>query len=239
MIITKKDYFLAFVQWFYLTIISFTGVIAGLVLYPFVFVPCILIKYKILKKPSTPNRFGKFQQKHDSDYIQNGSSKLWNYWSLDSKIAWPWMNGEDGSLGELSGKHSARWNGKERSYIAIIGWFIRNPFNNAKRYWDVMNCRPNECSLSWIGEGVRDEKGRPVITDTKKGYDGWYFVKCVNKKTGRKYYGFRFVKCRKNDKVIHIILGFKIRPSHSDLIVVPDDMDKGVTFRVTAWANLG
>lgn len=263
--ISKVDYFKAAWQWFYLVILSGIGILVGLLLvYP---IACVWlkIKHQVLGWPVYPSKFGESATTHSSKYRLLGSSGRWSFWNiggvrqdnLNPNWWWLWGNDEDGFLGEPSGKHSARchqnhtlsYSGKlkyliyrllgedlERSWFGMYLWCMRNPFNNAKRYWRPMSCEVEKCKLDWVGNSEHQVDGAPVLDDNQA-LEGWYFIRGVNQETGNHYYSFRLVKQRKNGKIIHILFGFKIKPTHAGVDFDADDEQKGFTFRITFWAN--
>ena len=221
----KLDYICAPIQFVGLFLLTLIGMVAGLFLVP--------VGILFMQKDNT-NKFGERTFRHSQKYREQGSSGYWEYWEFP-KILWPWSNDEDGALGEPSGKHSARVGGKERSFGAIYQWMaLRNPFNNTKRYTALFACKPEECKIEWIGDGNK-VSGRVELDDGEPLKEGWYFLKAY--KSWWPYYSFRLVKRRKNGKIIHIRLGYKVKPRHIGKTFDADDKTKGFTFRITFWAN--
>ena len=229
MSITKLDYLKAAWQVFYLLIIELIGGFIGLFVVPI----AILFRTK-----GVPSKFGELTQEHSEHYKSEGSSGMWEFENAPRWL-WYWGNDEDGYLGEPSGKHSARNEGKERSFAAMYDWAaLRNFFNNAKRYTSLMGCLVEHVDIEWIGEGVhKNSKGHVLLEDDAPLKEGWYFVKGTHRQTGRVYYNYRLVKRRKNGKIMHIRGGFKIKPSHIGQVMDADDKHKGFTARITLWAN--
>lgn len=160
---------------------------------------------------------------HREKYIEQGSSGFWEYYN--SNVGWLkwWCNLEDGLLGEPSGKFSASVKGKERKWWNMVRWTLRNPFNYGKRTIPFFHCKVNECTVEYIGDYDIDDK------DPAK--SGWHFVKATHKTTGRTYYYFRWVKHLGDGLVRNAAIGFKIKPSHGDVVQDLDDLDKAFTVR--------
>ena len=167
---------------------------------------------------------------HSEKYKSQGSSGHWEYWNSPYKILKPWNNYEDGTLGEPSGKHSAREKGKERSFMSQYRWTIRNPFNYAKRSIPLFFCPVNDCKIEYWGDFE--------IFDNKEGGEGWHFCKATNMKTGRVYYWYRSVKSVGEGKVRVAAIGYKIAPRHGLEIQDKDDLDKAFTVRLPVKTNV-
>jgi len=235
--ITKTDYAIAIWQWTTLGLLSFAGIFIGLlIVYP-IAITWLKIKYDIFVDRPEPNMFGELFVQHKDKYKDHGSSGWWEFWNIGG-LFWPWGNDEDGFLGEPSGKHSAREDGEEKSWGAMYRWCMRNPFNNAKRYWAPMRCMIEECDIHWQGKGdIYNQDGELILNDNEPLAQGRYFVMAVHRTTGRKYFSFRRVQQRSDGKVIHILFGFKVKPKHIGESFDDDDKEKGFTFRASAWAN--
>lgn len=171
----------------------------------------------------TVNYLHERSRRHDADYMAQGSSGWWEYWASPIKWLDAWNNLEDGTLGEPSGKHSARVGGQERSWWNQYLWTCRNAFNKGKRRSQRYACLVNECAVEYWGNFSISDKVPPVA--------GWHFVIATHKETGRKYYGYRRVVLLENGKLNQTTLGFKIKPSHGITLQDADDLDKAFTFR--------
>lgn len=187
-------------------------------------------------KPMT-NVFGESERDHSQKYIDKGSSGRWVYYGTNLPIIKLWSNLEDG-IGEPSGRWSSLVKGKELKYWNKVKWFIRNPFNYGKRMLPIFACMVNDCDVSYYGNYEVSDRGTFST--------GRYLAKAKHKKTGRTYYGYRaiflwedFFKKLKmktpkffKDTLQNLSLGFKVKPSHGDVIQVEDDRDKAFTFRI-------
>jgi len=232
----------AWKQWIPLSLLTFFGTFVGFFVCPIAII-WLKTKHQLFHMKPKPNRFGEKVQTHTNHYMTEGSHGLWEYWDVSSfmwpfnKLFWPWGNPEDGYLGEPSGKHSARWDGKERSFRAMFAWSaIRNAFNNVKR--EYLGCPIEDCEIEWWGDGKHTNHANHVLlNDNHPVRPGWYFVKATHKETGKVYYGYRSVEELKNGKIKHVRYGFKIKPKHEGQTMDPDDKLKGFTMRWTRWAN--
>lgn len=205
----------------------------------------------VLTAKRTTNVFGESEQEHDDDYKAQGSSGKWYYVATLVKWLDGWNNLEDGLNGEPSGKNSARCNGKEESFWNRYSWLIRNPFNKGKRLSRLFSCYVEDCDIEYWGS--------QYVTDKAPLVEGAYWVCATDRKTGRKYYGYRRVSSNADKKnqplitklaiklavlflgkkeedytntVYNAVFGFKIRPTHAGEIQGVDDKDKAFTFRV-------
>jgi len=160
---------------------------------------------------------------HDPDYMQAGASGTWEYWNSDISWVKPWNNYEDGTLGEPSGKNSARCGGNERSFWSQYKWTCRNAFNWGKRTDPRYHCVVDNCDIEYWGAFELSDK----VVDKQ----GWYFVVATDRATRRKYYSYRRVKVVGATKVRHTLFGFKIKPSHALEVQDADDKDKAFTIR--------
>ena len=255
---TLKTWMKAWIQWITLFLLTVVGTLVGLLLVQPLIIVALKIKYQMFCRQAPNNPFGESIVEHSDHYMDAGSSGFWEFWSVNPSwhngnflqfFIWLFGNDEDGFLGEPNGKHSARRNGKERSFLSMWLWCLRNPFNNAKRYWSLMRCEVDFCHIRWGGDGeARDTYGNVLLNDDDPLKTGWYFVEATDKRTGKKYYGFREVrhigwhKIEKNQtqkmkKVKHFIFGFKVKPKHAYEKQNEDDQVKGFTFRLTWWAK--
>lgn len=161
---------------------------------------------------------------HSEHYKTEGSSGEWEYYNSNISFARPWNNYEDGTLGEPSGKNSARVRGKERSFWSQYKWTCRNPYNWEKRTNPRYHCMVDDCTIEYWGDFE--------ITDKSKDGSGWQFVIATHITTGRKYYSYRKVKVVSDEKVRHTRIGFKIDPDHALMVQDADDKDKAFTIRL-------
>ena len=171
------------------------------------------------------NFLGESVKNHASNKIAHGSSGKWEYVEPKWKWLWPWGNDEDGYLGEPSGKWSASVDGNERSKLNMYMWSaIRNPANNFSRYTSWYSCPVNDCVVEHVGTYNLDDND-PVAT-------GSHIVVATHKVTGKKYYTLRIVwKYPFINRVFHVRLGFKIKPSHANSL--QEAAAKGWTFRIS------
>lgn len=185
----------------------------------------------LTSKPQTVHPQGKKTfSKHSERYITEGSSGEWEYWNSNVPLVKWWNNYEDGTLGEPSGKNSARVKGKERSFISQYLWTIRNPFNYAKRSIPLFHCKVNDCDIEYWGVFE--------ISDKQGGQGGWHFCKATDKNTGKVYYWYRSVKNVGNNQVRVAAIGFKIKPAHALIIQDVDDEDKAFTVRLPVKTSI-
>lgn len=211
----KTDYIRAVFQWIGITLAMSAGWVATFFLAPFVAATAKLQTTHPMGKPIKEN--------HSQKYISKGSSGKWDYMNSDVRFLKWWNNLEDGLLGEPSGKFSSSVKGKERSWWSIVRWTLRNPFNYGKRTLPLFHCKVNECKVEYVGDYDINDK------DSTK--SGWHFVKATHKKTGRKFYYVRWVKHLGDGKVRNGAIGFKLKPSHADVVQDVDDADKAFTIR--------
>ena len=185
----------------------------------------------ITSKPQSSHPQGKsLTSKHSDKYIAEGSSGEWEYWNSDLPFVKWWNNYEDGTLGEPSGKNSARVKGKERSFISQYLWTIRNPFNYAKRSIPFFHCKVNDCDIEYWGDFE--------ISDKKDGQGGWHFCKATDKNTGKVYYWYRSVKNVEGNQVRVAAIGFKVKPAHALILQDVDDADKAFTVRIPVKTHI-
>jgi len=227
--ITSLDYLKAGWQFFSrFFLVKLPCTLLGLVMVP--------LGYFFIQK-GKPNRYGELTQEHSDKYKLLGSSGQWDFWNMP-RFLWIWGNDEDGLLGEPSGKHSARVRGKERSFWGIYQWAaLRNPANNL-RYSEILSCYVDRCDLVWSGASdLLPEAKFPVriaLNDNNPVKPGWYFVKATDRTNSKVYYCYRLVKPLKSGRVLHIRLGFKIKPKHAFETQDIDDANKGFTVRIAA-----
>lgn len=161
---------------------------------------------------------------HKAQYITAGSSGAWEYWNSPYAILRWWNNYEDGTLGEPSGKHSARVGGGERSVWNQYMWTIRNPFNWAKRTLPLFHCPVDDCDIEYWGDFK--------LTDKVSDGAGWHFIKARHRVSGRVYYYYRSVKPAGVGYVRQAAIGFKLKPEHALHLQDADDKDKAFTVRL-------
>ena len=161
---------------------------------------------------------------HSPGYIKAGSSGRWEYCNSPLRICRPWNNYEDGTLGEPSGKHSARCGGNERSFWNQYQWVRRNAFNWGKRTSRLFACFVNDCDIQYWGSRS--------ITDKAPVSEGWHFCRATDRTTGRIYYGYRSVTLNDDGTVRQVNLGYKINPRHATEVQDSDDLDKAFTLRI-------
>lgn len=172
----------------------------------------------------------KIFSKHSDKYIAEGSSGEWEYWNSNVPFVKWWNNYEDGTLGEPSGKNSARVKGKERTFLSQYLWTIRNPFNYAKRSIPLFHCKVNDCKIEYWGDFE--------ISDKEEGQGGWHFCKATDLNTGKVYYWYRSVTPCGENKVKVAAIGFKIKPAHALVVQDDDDKDKAFTIRLPVKTNI-
>lgn len=185
----------------------------------------ILVALTARKQATHPIPGHATSQAHDAKYVSEGASGFWEYWASPIKWLNLWNNYEDGTLGEPSGKTSARCKGAERTKWNQFLWICRNPFNTGKRTSSFFACFINDCVVTFWGDYNLSDKEGSLAT-------GWHLVKAVHKKTGKVYYGFRLVKQWSSGKVFQVKAGFKIKPGHADEVQDVDDLDKAFTFNI-------
>lgn len=189
------------------------------------FFPMGLIVAATSKKQDKHPQGKPLTAEHSEQYKNKGSSGEWEYRNSNVSFARPWNNYEDGTLGEPSGKNSARVSGKERSFWSQYKWTCRNPFNWEKRTNPKYHCLVDDCNIEYWGEYSLSDK----TTDQQ----GWQFVKATNTKTGKQYYSYRKVNVLDNQKQVrHTLIGFKIKPEHALSVQDQDDKDKAFTVRI-------
>lgn len=161
---------------------------------------------------------------HTDRYISEGSSGTWEYWNSNVKLLKWFNNYEDGTLGEPSGKNSARVGGKEKSFWSQYKWCCRNALNWKKRTDNFFFCPVDDCDIEYWGDYELSDK-TPTIS-------GRQLVKATSRVDGKVYYGYRYVKDLGNSKVRQYQIGFKIKPSHALQVQDADDKDKAFTARL-------
>lgn len=200
--------------------------------------------------PSNP--FGlSSPQSHSDRYKALGSSGTWVYFMTTVPVLRWFGNLEDGLYREPSGKNSAACKGKEKTFLSMYGWLIRNPFNYGKRMSAMLACFINECTVvsrgdDFLSDKLRDGAGKFWVIATHKNPKWWHW---------KKYYGFRQVFMWDDviwytrlidligkipgvktdwfrDRVWNATFGYKIKPEHGEIAQDEDDRDKALTFRI-------
>lgn len=242
-VIDTKDKIKALIQW--ITVLPLFGLgIIGTFLLGW------LVILTAKRQPENP--FGLLSpQFHRDKYLRLKSSGTWYYFMTTVPILKWFGNFEDGLYGEPSGKNSAYCKGREKTFLNMYSWLMRNPFNYAKRNTPMLACFVNECTIVYRGDETLNDKkpdgaGRHWVIATHNSPKWWHW---------KKYYSFRqvimlddspkFVKFYKllsklpylkesyfTDVVVNISLGYKLKPEHGEVVQVEDDRDKAFTFRV-------
>lgn len=214
--IPLKYRFAACWQWFSVGFCYVMAVIAGIFM--------ALLSTATSKKGT--NQFGESTQAHKQKYIDQGSSGTWYYMASEVPFIRLWSNYEDGDLGEPSGKQSARCGGKEASFWNRYKWnAFRNPFNMGKRTVSFFHCLVDDCDIEYWGDRVVQGKYNQF---------GWYFIRAVDRNTGKVYYGYTSAEKNKDSETFtDCQLGFKVKPTHSGVIQDKDDKDKAFTISRT------
>lgn len=184
----------------------------------------ILVALTARKAATHPITGHPLEERHSDKYMAEGASGFWEYWASPWRWLNPWNNYEDGTLGEPSGKTSARCKGRERTKWNQFLWLCRNPFNTAKRTSDFFACFVNDCIIEYWGTYDLDDH-EPIK-------QGWQLVKAIRVSDGKTYYGFRWVVLKANGKVFQMKAGFKLKPSHGTEQQDSDDLDKAWTFNI-------
>lgn len=188
------------------------------------FFPMGLIVAATARKQNTHPQGKKLKAFHSTDYIADGASGDWAYWNSNVEFVRNWNNYEDGTLGEPSGKTSARVGGNERTFWNQYKWICRNPFNWGKRTIPRYRCLVNNCDIEYWGD--------KEVNDKVYGSDSWHFCKATDRNTGDVYYYYRSVKFVSQTEVRQAAIGFKIKPSHAEEVQDSDDLDKAFTIRI-------
>lgn len=167
----------------------------------------------------------KVDSKLFSQFPQHG---VW-YMRTAPKWLFPFGNERDGFLGDKRGWWANECDGEEETFLSQYLWSaLRNPCNNM-RFMPISSCNAKEAEITLLA-------GQEYVHD-KVEYAGWQFVRALDKYK-IPYYGFYFVKPRKDDptKGIVIRIGFKVEPRHNtEFDNVPVEAYgsyyKGMTFR--------
>lgn len=207
----------AWVNWLRVAPILCLGVL--LTYFPFGILVALTSKKQMSHPLNKP-----LESQHSEKYTSQGSSGSWEYWN-SSLLFLMWFNNyEDGTLGEPSGKNSARVGGNERSFWSQYKWLCRNSFNWKKRTSNFFFCPVDDCDIEYWGSYDLSDK-----TPTTSGSQ---LVKATSRVDGKVYYGYRYVKDLGNSEVRQYQLGFKIKPSHALETQDVDDKDKAFTARL-------
>ena len=176
-------------QWTYVGLMF--AVVYLLTLFPMGFLVILTAKH-------TTNHMGESEAVHSDKYIAEGSSGKWQFWASAVRFIRRWNNYEDGLWGEPSGKHSARVGGKEATFWNKYSWICRNAYNEGKRTSRFFACYVNDCDIQFWGTGDVSDKD-PIK-------DGWYFIRAVDRTTGRVYYGYRYVVANERNSGIRLMI---------------------------------
>lgn len=221
----REVWIAAYKQWAKIFVLRTLMIILGLLM-------SWIIVFCSRKRPF--NRFGEPSCRIDKRYYPHASD-WWHFYSIPSvwrsgnklqRFIWYFGNDEDGCYGDRRGWWSNHVKGKERSAFWMWWWLaIRNPANNFSRYTDLCSCKINACSVEYYGDYESP--------DNKPFKPGSHFVIATNKTSGRKYYSYREVSELGSGTgwAINKSYGFKLKPSHGDVLQDPDDADKGFTWR--------
>lgn len=221
----------AICSWVPLFIIDLLLVIIGVFIGPIVVL--------LLKKFKT-NAFSDGNVIFNKTQYPDSSDLGWEFISIDplwevsknvlKRFFWLFGNDKDGSLGDRRGFWSNKVKGKERSFWNKYWWLsIRNASNNAGRYTELLSCSANDCDFEyWYDYATPDDN--PLVI-------GKHFVLATHRITGRKYYAYRnvFTLFKKfttgyTGWAMNVVLGFKTKPSHAD-VIQPPSKTKGIVFR--------
>lgn len=152
----------------------------------------------ILTAKHTKNHMGESEATHKQKYIDEGSSGHWQFWASAWRFISRWNNYEDGLRGEPSGKHSASCGGMEHTFWNQYMWLCRNAYNQGKRTSRFFACFVNDCIIESWGTGDVSDKA-PIK-------DGWYFIRAVDKTTGKVYYGYRYVVANERNEGVRLAI---------------------------------
>lgn len=147
--------------------------------------------------------------------------------------AWLWSNDRDGALGDKRGwwhTHAPFGLGAYH-WLSMLVWLAyRNPANNA-RFTRLMGCPVTECTFEFWGD--------EVVKD-KPGLGGMRLLVVTHRQTGRRYWGFYWVKTWSDRKALVMQIGFKGEPSDwsDDYSADPSRQWKGLTFEANPWKNI-
>lgn len=172
-------------------------------------------------------KFAKEDRRSEKPFSQHPEHGVW-YLRTAPKWLLPFGNERDGFLGDKRGWWANERNGEEESFLSQYIWSaLRNPCNNM-RFMPLSSCDTSKSKIKLIA-------GQEYVRD-KVGSEGWQFVRAIDDKN-IPYYGFYFVKPRKDDptKAIVIRIGFKVEPRHEDEYAGSTEkfgpQFKGMTFR--------
>lgn len=172
-------------------------------------------------------KFAEEDRKNAKPFSQYPEHGIW-YLRTAPKWLFPFGNERDGFLGDKRGWWANERKGDEESFLSQYLWSaLRNPCNNM-RFMPFSSCDTSKSKIELIA-------GQEYVRD-KVGSEGWQFVRAIDDKN-IPYYGFYFVKPRKDDptKAIVIRIGFKVEPRHEKEYAGTTEkfgpQFKGMTFR--------
>jgi len=148
--------------------------------------------------------------------------------------AWLWSNDRDGAAGDKRGwwHLNAPFGLGAYHWLSMFWWLaIRNPANNA-RFSTLFGCPVTECDYRYCGQAsVEDDPGK----------GGWRLLLATHRKTGRRFYGFYWVRQWSATRALVVQLGFKGEPEDwaDDYSADPSKQWKGFTFEVNLWKAIG
>ncbi|WID41938.1 hypothetical protein [Pseudomonas phage PG1] len=148
--------------------------------------------------------------------------------------AWLWSNDRDGAAGDKRGwwHLNAPFGLGAYHWLSMFWWLaIRNPANNA-RFSTLFGCPVTECDYRYWGQAsVEDDPGK----------GGWRLLLATHRKTGRRFYGFYWVRQWSATRALVVQLGFKGEPEDwaDDYSADPSKQWKGFTFEVNLWKAIG
>lgn len=147
--------------------------------------------------------------------------------------AWLWSNDRDGAMGDERGwwhVNAPFGLGADHWFSMLVWMAFRNPANNA-RFTRFMGCPVTECRFAyWGSEVVKD----------KFGLGGWRFLVATHKLTGRRYFGFYWVKTWNAERALVVQIGFKGEPSDwlEDYSGDESRQWKGLTCEINPWKDI-
>lgn len=142
------------------------------------------------------------------------------------RCAWPWGNEEDGINGDNRGWYwytycPEWWPNWFRSWWWLV---VRNPANNAKRYWLGFDVRSKKIETIAGQDYVRDD-----LRST-----GWQLVKA-----GRRFHLYVVKRYGSSTRALVIELGNKFQVRHNGVRYAdPRDYWKGFTFEVNPYKDI-
>ncbi len=205
--------FPAYIQWFYCFWIRNVLILLGLVLVP------IAILTEV--KPGV-TRFG---SQSPMRFKKPGRVGNWIFSNVRYRLLWLWGNDEDGFGGDRYGNWWLDRDKEPYTFWSKFNWSaIRNPVNNASRYWRLMSCNVNECLIKYWGDPFTDDNPR---------IRGWFFIRARKRDSHLTYYGVRYVT-----KTTVWFIGLKFEPGHFTKVQPLNNRDKGFSMRAKADTTL-